>query len=468
MYALRLLGYNTSVRFVLLAGFEVALCVLSMYLAVAIRFEEGVSQAQASFGPIGPKAFLFSMVMLASLTSMGLYNPGFRENHAALTIRVAVGFAMGMVVLALLFYVFPYMFVPRGVVALTLGISFGGVMVTRTLFFLSVDQDQIKRRVLVLGTGKRAALLDERLRRKSDRRCFKVVGYLRAAHEKAVVDESQVLRDQRPLARLVKDEAIDEIVVAVDERRKNLPVEELLDCKLDGVEVTDLAEFFEKESGRIMIDLLDPAWLIFSDGFRRGPIRGAIKRLVDVVVSLVVLLLSWPVFVLTAAAILVEGRGRGPILFRQSRVGANGAPFQTLKFRSMRVDAEADGLACWAQRGDSRVTRVGAVIRKLRVDELPQIFNVLQGDMSFVGPRPERPEFVDQLSKSIPFYAERHRVKPGLTGWAQIRYPYGASREDALQKLQFDLYYVKNYSVLFDLIIIMNTIEVVLFGKGAR
>jgi sugar transferase (PEP-CTERM system associated) len=375
---------------------------------------------------------------------------------------------MGLVALSLLFYVFPSMFIGRGVVALTLSISFGGVMVMRTLFFLFVDQEQIKRRVLVLGAGKRAALLDERLRRKSDRRGFKVVGYLGAAQDQAAVDQSQVLRDQRPLARLVKDEAIDEIVVAVDERRKNLPVKELLDCKLNGVEVTDLVEFFEKESGRIMIDLLDPSWFIFSDGFRRGPIRGAVKRLFDVLVALVALLLSWPVFVLTAAAILVEARGRGPILFRQSRVGANGALFQTLKFRSMRIDAEADGVARWAQSGDSRVTRVGSVIRKLRIDELPQIFNVLRGHMSFVGPRPERPEFVDQLSQSIPFYAERHRVKPGLTGWAQIRYPYGASREDALQKLQFDLYYVKNYSVLLDLIIIMNTVEVVLFGKGAR
>ncbi|MBP6733094.1 MAG: TIGR03013 family PEP-CTERM/XrtA system glycosyltransferase [Chromatiaceae bacterium] len=468
MYARQLFGYHTSVRFVLLAGFEAALCVLSMYLAVAIRLEEGVAQAQASFGPIGPKAFLFSMVILASLTSMGLYNPGFRENRRALTTRVAVGFTMGLVALSLLFYVFPSMFIGRGVVALTLCISFGGVMVMRTLFFLFVDEEQIKRRVLVLGTGTRAALLDERLRRTSDRRGFKVVGYLRAAHENAAVDESKVLRDQRPLSRLVKDEAIDEIVVAVDERRKNLPVKELLDCKLNGVEVTDLVEFFEKESGRIMIDLLDPSWFIFSDGFKCGPIRGAVKRLFDVFVALVALLLSWPVFVLTAAAILVEGRGRGPILFRQSRVGANGAPFQTLKFRSMRVDAEADGVARWAQSGDSRVTRVGAVIRKLRIDELPQIFNVLQGHMSFVGPRPERPEFVDQLSQSIPFYAERHRVKPGVTGWAQIRYPYGASLEEALQKLQFDLYYVKNYGVLFDLIIIINTVEVVLFRKGAR
>ena len=322
--------------------------------------------------------------------------------------------------------------------------------------------------MLVLGTGKRASLLDQRLRRRSDRRGFKVVGYLPVAHDRTAVDPAQIIDDPRPLRQFAQEESIDEIVVAVDERRKNLPVKELLDCKLEGVLVTELADFFEKESGRIMIDLLDPGWLIFSDGFRRGPIRAGIKRFFDIAVSLVLLVLTWPVFLLTAAAILIESRARGPVLFRQSRVGASGALFQTLKFRSMRVDAEADGVARWATSGDTRVTRVGAVIRKLRVDELPQIFNVLRGDMSFVGPRPERPEFVSELSQSIPFYAERHRVKPGLTGWAQIRYPYGASREDALEKLQFDLYYAKNYSVLFDLIVIMSTVEVVLFGKGAR
>ena len=239
---------------------------------------------------------------------------------------------------------------------------------------------------------------------------------------------------------------------------------EILDCKMSGVDVVDLLSFFEREMGKIKLDVLDPSWMFLSDGFRGGSVRAYLKRLFDILLALALLPLLLPLMLLVAIAVFVEGGFRGPILYRQVRVGENGRPFRMVKFRSMKTDAEKDG-AQWASRNDARVTRVGGVIRKVRLDELPQIFNVLRGSMSFVGPRPERPEFVEQLAENIPYYNERHRVKPGLTGWAQICYQYGSSEEDAFEKLQYDLYYVKNYSLLLDLMILVQTLEVVLMGK---
>jgi sugar transferase (PEP-CTERM system associated) len=237
---------------------------------------------------------------------------------------------------------------------------------------------------------------------------------------------------------------------------------------MSGTMVLDLLSFFEKETSRVKLDVLHPSWIFFSDGFRLSGMALYAKRLLDLSVALFILLLSWPFMLLVALAIWIESRGRGPILFHQVRVGLNGRPFRVHKFRSMSTDAEADGVARWATKNDNRITRVGAVIRKTRLDELPQVFNVLRGEMSLVGPRPERPEFVEQLEKEIPFYSERHRVKPGLTGWAQLSYPYGATMEDARHKLEFDLYYVKNASAFLDLIILLETVEVVLWGKGAH
>jgi sugar transferase (PEP-CTERM system associated) len=232
--------------------------------------------------------------------------------------------------------------------------------------------------------------------------------------------------------------------------------------------VIDLQGFFERETGKLKLDILNPSWMIFSDGFNQGKGQSTQKRIFDVVVSLGLLALSWPLMLLVALAIKLEGGGRGSILYRQIRVGQHWRLFNVYKFRSMREDAEAGGKAQWAKENDDRVTRVGRFIRKTRLDELPQIFNVLKGDMSFVGPRPERPEFVTQLSEQIPYFAERHRVKPGITGWAQICYPYGASEKDSLEKLQFDLYYIKNYSLFLDLVIILQTAHAVVAGKGGR
>lgn len=245
-----------------------------------------------------------------------------------------------------------------------------------------------------------------------------------------------------------------------------MPLRELLDCKLQGIRVLDLASHFEQTLGQIRLDSLYAGWLIFGDGFRQGSFRTAIKRLFDIICASILIILALPVMVIAAVLIVIEDGF--PLLYRQERVGLNGRLFNVIKFRSMRRDAEKDGKPIWAQAQDNRVTRVGQIIRKLRVDELPQLFSVLKGDMSLVGPRPERPFFVDQLTKEIPFYAVRHSVKPGVTGWAQVRYHYGATVEDSAEKLQYDLYYVKNHSLFLDVVVLFETIGVVLTGKGAH
>jgi sugar transferase (PEP-CTERM system associated) len=281
------------------------------------------------------------------------------------------------------------------------------------------------------------------------------------------VPSEQLLTAGKSLTDTARGLKVDEIVVALSERRGGaMPLRELLDCKLHGIKVLDLASHFEQTLGQIRLDALRAGWLIFGDGFRQGAFRTAIKRLFDITFALILLTLALPVMLLTAIAIMLESGL--PIFYRQERVGKNGRLFDVIKFRSMRTDAEKDGKPRWASGNDSRVTRVGRFIRKTRIDELPQLLNVLKGDMSLVGPRPERPFFVDQLTKEIPFYAVRHSVKPGVTGWAQVRYHYGASVEDSAEKLQYDLYYVKNHTLFLDLVVLFETVGVVLTGKGAQ
>jgi sugar transferase (PEP-CTERM system associated) len=280
--------------------------------------------------------------------------------------------------------------------------------------------------------------------------------------------EENLLKRPDDLYSWVVQNPIDEIVVAMDDRRRGFPMHEFLECRLAGIEIIELPTFLERETGKVRLDVLNPSWIIFGEGFRASLIQRSVERTVDIVVSLGLLILGAPGILLTALAIKLEDGLEAPILYRQRRVGQHGVVFDVLKFRSMRVDAEAGGRPIWASKDDPRVTRVGAFIRKTRLDELPQLINVLRGDMSFVGPRPERPEFVQKLEHTIPYYRERHSVKPGITGWAQLCYPYGSSEKDALEKLQYDLYYVKNRSLLFDLAILVQTVEVVLWGKGAR
>ena len=254
----------------------------------------------------------------------------------------------------------------------------------------------------------------------------------------------------------------------MDDRRRGFPMDQLLECRLEGIEITELVSFFERETGKVRLDVLNPSWMIFSEGFRQGRVHNLLERSFDVAASLALLTVTLPFMALTVLAIKLEDGLRAPVLYRQTRVGQYGRPFKLMKFRSMRIDAESTGKPIWAAKNDSRVTRIGSFIRKTRIDELPQILNVLRGEMSFVGPRPERPEFVSQLNERIPYYRERHSIKPGLTGWAQLCYPYGSSEQDAAEKLQYDLFYVKNHSPIFYLAIVVQTVEVIVWGKGAR
>lgn len=320
---------------------------------------------------------------------------------------------------------------------------------------------------MILGVGEAAKECGELAENNYGHHKFKIVGFVPMPEEDSLVLSSTILPVSGSLSSMAKKYNVNEIVVAVQNRRSgSFPIQELLECKLNGVKVSDAATFFERELCQIRVDSLQPSWLVFGGGFDQGLLRSGIKRSFDLLASLILLIATLPIMIITALLIFIEDRG--PILYRQERVGKDGQNFMVMKFRSMRNNAEKAGKPQWAAENDPRTTKVGRIIRKLRIDELPQILNVLKGEMSFVGPRPERPYFVKQLCEEIPYYNVRHSIKPGITGWAQVRYQYGASVEDALQKLQYDLYYVKNNSLFLDIIILIDTVQVVLFGKGGR
>jgi sugar transferase (PEP-CTERM system associated) len=397
-----------------------------------------------------------------------MYQRSLRDNWLGLIARQGIGFFMGGIAVALLFYVIPQIYIGRGIIAVALMISFPVIAVGRAAFLRLVDLKALKRRVLVLGSGRRAGKVVHRMRRRVDRRGFMVVGFLPVAGETPAVEEKLLLQTDESLSDLAERLQINEIVIAAEDRRGQLPMHDLLACKQRGITITNLITFFEREQGKVRLSLIDPSWLIFSNGFDATPLRKISKRLFDVSSTVVVLALSWPLMLMATLAIWIESGPGAPILYRQERVGERGKTFSLIKFRSMRTDAEKDGVARWASKEDDRVTRVGRFIRKVRIDELPQLWNVMRGDMSLIGPRPERPQFVAELEKKIEYYDLRHCVKPGLAGWAQLNYPYGADEKDAAEKLKYDLFYVKNHNFTLDLIILIQTFEVVLFRRGAR
>lgn len=449
-----------------MAGIEWVIAYSSVYVAGIIVFGS-VDLCEQALGPLAPRAAIVALTLLISLVAMGLYQFHQRIYFYEAAIRILAGLAAGCLALAVVFYAIPSISISRELASIAIGYALVLLLVVRFLFVRTVDENVFRHRTLIYGAGKRSASLSD-LRRRADRRGFRIVGKITAPGDK-VVDESDVFstngRDITDIAVLNK---ADEIVVAMDDRRGNLPVGDLLKAKLRGIQVIDLLEFLERETGKIRIDLVNPGWLIFSPGFRTSKLRRTTKRVLDVFFSSLLLLMGFPVMILAAVAIKLEDGLSTPVIYRQIRVGEGGSTFSVLKFRSMVVDAEADGKAIWAEKNDSRVTKVGNFLRYSRFDELPQAWNVLRGQMSIVGPRPERPEFVSNLQVSVPYYGVRHTVKPGVTGWAQLRYSYGASEEDAVEKLQFDLYYIKNQSLLLDVLIILQTVEVVLWGKGAR
>ena len=450
----------------LLGAGELLVLYSSIYVA-AIFLYGSIEVCEDAIGPLGPRAAILVGVMFACLISMGLYHFRQRVYFKEVLVRLMVGFALGSVVLALLYYALPSITVSHKLSAFAVTYALVLLLLLRYLFMRQVDENVFRRRTLIYGAGERASAIGD-LRRKADRRGFKIIGSVPALGDTQAFEKNGVLIRDKPIDWLANELDADEIVIAMDDRRGNLPVRDLLSAKLQGVSVIDLMEFLERETGKIRVDLVNPGWLIFSQGFRSSPFRRFSKRTVDIVASALLLLVTWPIMLVVAACIKFEDGIRSSVLYHQKRVGYRGEEFDVLKFRSMIENAEADGKAVWAEKDDDRVTRVGHVLRKFRLDELPQVLNVLRGQMSVVGPRPERTHFVSELSESIPYYSERHTVKPGVTGWAQLRYSYGATEEDAIEKLQYDLYYVKNHNLMLDFVIMLQTVEVVLWGKGAR
>ena len=456
-------------RLLLLLGLcEWLLIAASLNLAIHLRFFH-LSEDLAEFSRhLFLRSLIFATVISLSMAALGAYRAHVRVGVLGLLARQAVAFVIGGIGLAMAYYAVPQTYIGRGVLGLALVLAYVAVAAFRLLFMRMVEGEAFKRRILILGAGKHAAQIHNGMRRRSDRHSFSIVGYVHCQNETVAVPDHLVLGRHTSLRALVAREKVDEIVVGVDDRRGTLPMEDLLVCRQAGITITDLTTFFERESGRLQLSLLDPSWLIFSHGFNATPLHLVGKRCFDLAAATLLLLLCWPLMLLVTLAICLESGFDQPVLYRQERVGEHDRTFSLVKFRSMRTDAECDGVARWASKHDDRVTRVGRVCRKLRLDELPQLWNVLKGEMSIVGPRPERPQFVADFATKIRFYNMRHSLKPGLAGWAQLSYPYGASEEDAVEKLKYDLFYVKNHNLLLDMVILIETVEVVLFGRGAR
>jgi sugar transferase (PEP-CTERM system associated) len=412
------------------------------------------------------KALLIVACVQLSLYYFDLYDLKAFRSNMELGIRLLQSLGVSSILLAFLYYLFPLLIIGRGIFLISLGFM-GVVIVSWRIFYNHILKTrQLDQRIMIIGSGPLAQNIAKEIIEGMDTG-FKIIGFITEDPERIgekLVNPS-IIGDPSQILDIATKERVDRIIVAIEERRGKFPDAQLLECKMRGIAVEEGIEFYEHLTGRLQVESLRPSSLIFSEGFKKSKLTMWMKRVSGFSLSLIGLLLLSPVILVIS--ILIKIDSRGPVFYRQKRVGERGKIFKLLKFRSMVEEAEANG-PVWAEQDDKRVTRVGRWMRKWRIDEIPQMFNVLKGDMSFVGPRPERPFFVETLRKEIPFYDQRFSVKPGVTGWAQIRYPYGASNKDALEKLKYDLYYIKNVSLLYDLLIIFETIKVVLFGKGAR
>lgn len=462
----RLFRHYIPLSIIWLIIIETLILYVSVYIGVEIRFSSPSDQAVIIESNLWVKALSFTVIVGVSLTAMGLYQRSLISDFASMMIRLFIGFGIGFVFITLAFYIFPELFLGRGIISFAMITAFFGIILSRTFFQKLMNSESFKSRVLVIGSGRHASQVED-LRDKCIENGFDIIGYLPMNDCDVLVDEARVVEVSGSIYDYAVENQIDEIVVAVDDRRKRFPTTDLLNCKMSGIYVRDMVSFFERITGHLQLDALHPSTLIFSTGFSHAVLQSLSKRIFDVMISGIILVVASPIMLLTMLLIYLSSFGRDPVFYRQTRVGLDGCSYDVLKFRSMSTDAEKDG-AQYAKKKDSRVTKIGSFIRLTRIDELPQLFNVLKGDMSFVGPRPERPEFVSGYNERISHYSLRHKVKPGITGWAQICYPYGETEEDTKHKLQYDLYYVKNYSMFLDFTILFQTLQVVLFGKGAR
>ena len=407
----------------------------------------------------------FALALQLAMIAVGVYGAEALRSMRFATARLLTAISLGVIFLSIMNFALPGITLWRSNSLYAMGVAIVGLVIIRLLLGRLLGGEAFRRRILVLGAGGRA----DRIRQlgKKPESGFSIVGYVAMNEGEQEVEEAIKRNQIDNLSDHVVRLGAHEVVLAIEERRNALPLSDLLRVKTTGVHVNEMSSFLERETGRVDLATVNPSWLIFSDGFSAGQrLSKAAKRVFDILVSLMVLALTFPLIIIFALWVKVDSPG--PAFYRQQRVGLYGQDYGILKIRSMRQDAEVNGEAVWAAEKDPRITTVGKIIRKLRIDELPQLWCVLVGDMSFVGPRPERPQFVAELETTIPYYAERHMVKPGLTGWAQINYPYGASIDDARHKLEYDLYYAKNYTPFLDLLIILQTLRVLLWPDGAR
>jgi sugar transferase (PEP-CTERM system associated) len=456
---------NARTVFLLLA--EAMLLFGGMVVAVYVRLgpvqaEEALIQLNGFY-----KAGLATVVFLITFYLFDLYDFVAMYDRRELVLRLLQALGLAWVALALVFYAVPQVMIGRGVSLISLPLALAIMVGWRVAIHWLLGHPEIGERILIVGSGAFAIEIARETLARPDAG-YRVVGFVDG--DPALVGKSlinpKVIGLTAELPNLVRRENIDRIVVAIGDRRGQFPTQELLRLSLSGdVSIEESASFYERLTGRVSLEMVRPSWLIFSSRGRRARLNELAGAVMHRAIALVGMIVSLPIGIVTA--ILIKIDSRGPIFYKQERVGKNGRPFTLMKFRSMRVDAEKDG-PVWAKTEDERMTRVGRTIRKIRVDELPQFWNILRGDMSFVGPRPERPHFVAQLAAEIPYYEQRHLIAPGLTGWAQIKYSYGASIDDAKQKLQYDLYYVKNQSLALDAVIMFETVKTILFGRGGR
>jgi len=456
--------FSSRLFWLLLADAAIIYCgvILALYLRLGLAGSENELNAKNGWLKIS----LATCVCLLLLYFYDLYDYIVMTNRRELLLRLVQALGIAWALLALFFYFVPGMLIGRGVTVLSVPIVLVLLLGWRVLIHGLTGHPDIGEKILVVGTGKSALDTAEAVWERRDAG-YRIVGFLseNGAKPREKLGRSEILGKAHELESVIRSERIDRVVIAVRERRGAFPTEALLKMSLAGdVSIEECTSFFERITGKVHVDMLRPSWLIFANKRRESQLKLVAREAIHRLLALVGAIVSLPIAIITA--ILIKLDSRGPIFYMQERVGKGGKPFRVIKFRSMKTDAEADGKPIWAVTNDDRTTRVGKVIRKLRIDEIPQFWNILKGEMSFVGPRPERPHFVDQLAKEIPYYEHRHLVAPGLTGWAQIKYPYGASVADAIQKLQYDLYYIKNQSLTLDLVIVFDTVKTVLFGKG--
>ena len=461
-------GSRISPRIIWLILADAAIIYGGVILAMYIRLGFSGSEYQLNDNNGWLKIALASLFCLLILYFYDLYDYTVMSNRRELMLRLVQALGIAWAILALVFYFVPFLLIGRGVSVISVPLVLVLLLGWRIFIHLLTGHPDIGEKILIVGTGKTAMDTAEAIWQRRDAG-YRIVGFAseNGAKPKERIGESEILGSANDMEAIIKAEKIDRVVIAVRERRGTFPTETLLKMSLAGnVSIEECTSFFERITGQVHVDMLRPSWLIFDGRQRDSRLKTVVRESIHRLLAFMGLVLSFPVAVLTA--ILIKLESRGSVFYRQERLGKNGKVFDVIKFRSMKTDAEADGTPVWATSNDVRTTRIGKFIRKARIDEIPQFWNILKGEMSFVGPRPERPHFVEQLAHEIPFYEHRHLVAPGLTGWAQIKYPYGASVEDARQKLQYDLYYIKNQSLALDLVIVFDTIKTVLFSRGGR